>query len=382
MPSQASDIVVRGASSVVDPVEALRLALSEAAKAMAGHGATPGDILAMTWTALRPATIHPAQPVVDLTLREIFGGIRPPIDLQFSDHDGVRVELQLRQPIAPSLDPVWRGLSMSELARTYSPRSTVSDMGAIFDAWRREGAAFRSTHLTAELAYGPSHGEALDLYLPKAATSAAPLWLFIHGGYWQAIDKEQNAHFAAGMFEAGYAVAMLNYTLAPFASLAEILAQTQRAITFLSREAKALGCNPDEIHISGHSAGGHLVAMIAAVPEGKLIRSCLPLSGIFDIEPLARLPMGRMLRLDTADEIARLSPQNFKPLPHVRIGVAVGGNESREFQRQSTDYAAHCGGAPCRIVAGKNHFDLLDGLNGGELLDFALEIAAIGRRAT
>ena len=117
--------------------------------------------------------------------------------------------------------------------------------------------------------------------------------------------------------------------------------------------------------------------MIASLPEGRLIKSCLPLSGVFDLAPLAALPMGPMLGLRTSADVASLSPQNLRPLPHIRVGVAAGGNESAEFQRQSTDYARTHGNIPCRIISGKHHFDLLDGLNGGELLDFAKEIAAV-----
>ena len=369
-------IVVRGRSEVFDGVTALRMALAEAARGMAEHKATPGDIGSIFWSARRPAAIHPARPIVDLMLRETFGGIRPATTVAPGDHEGVRVELGLRHPVPPGDEPVWRGFTLADLARQYSPRATVADMGAIFDTWRHDGAAFRQANLVAELPYGPSHGETLDLYIPKPAPRPHPLWIFIHGGYWQAVDKEHNAQFAAGMLQAGYAVAMLNYTLAPVASLHEILQQTRRAVAFLAGEASALGCDPGQLHISGHSAGGHLAAMIAALPEGQLIRSCLPLSGVFDLWPLAALPMGRTLALETADDIAELSPLHHDPLPHVRIGVAVGGGESREFQRQSTAFASVWGNAPCRIIAGRNHFDLLDGLNGGELLEFVLAITA------
>ena len=343
---------------------------------MAGVGAGPGDILSMTWTARTPAAIHPAQSLVDLSLREIFGGLAPSITVRTADHDGVRVELRLRRPSPPSADAVWEGLTLAELARAYSPRATVDNMAAIFDAWRADGAAFRTRHLTAELAYGPLRAETLDFYLPPDVRGARPLWIFIHGGYWQAIDKAHNAQFAAGMLEAGYAVAMLNYSLAPTASLDTIVDQTRRCVSFLAAEAAALGCDPHDMHIAGHSAGGHLAAMIACGPEGRAIRSCLALSGLFDLAPLACLPMGRLVQFDRADAIARLSPLRLQRLSHVRIGVAVGGTESSEFHRQSVDFAAAWGNAPYRIVAGRNHFDLLDGLNGGELLEFARATAA------
>ncbi len=378
MPTASPPLLVHGASARPELVAALRAALAEAVRAMTPLGALPADIVAMTWSARTPAAIHPSRAVVDLAQREILGGVRPAVTIRAADHAGVRVALQLRSPTPPDPTPVWRGLSRAALAQQYSPRVGVPDMGAVFDAWRTDGAQFRSAHLIAELPYGPSHAETLDLYLPNNSNGPHPLWIFIHGGYWQAIDKAHNAHFAQGMLSAGYAVAMLNYALAPPANLADIVAQTQRALQFFAREATALGCDPTELHLSGHSAGGHLAALMACLPEGQLIRSCLPLSGLFDLAPLANLPMGRLLGFDTGTAIANLSPQHLRPLPHIHVGLAVGGLESAEFHRQSTDLAAAWGQAPCRIIAGKNHFDLLDGLNGGELLDFARHVATIG----
>lgn len=379
MPTAAAPpLLVQGNSDHAELIAALRAALAEAVRAMTPLGALSADIVAMTWTARTPATIHPSRTIVDLAQREILGGVRPAVTVRAADHVGVRVALQLRQPAPPDPTSVWRGLSRAALAQQYSPRVGVPDMGAVFDAWRTDGAQFRSAHLIAELPYGPSHAETLDLYLPNNSNGPHPLWIFIHGGYWQAIDKAHNAHFAQGMLSAGYAVAMLNYTLAPPANLADIVAQTQRALQFLSREAEALGCDRTELHLSGHSAGGHLAALMACLPEGQLIRSCLALSGLFDLAPLAKLPMGRLLAFDNDDAIASLSPQHLRPLPHIRVGLAVGGLESAEFHRQSTDLAAAWSQAASRIIVGKNHFDLLDGLNGGELLDFACHVATIG----
>ena len=380
MPSfvKPPSLIVHGASSLGDPLTALHEALVVLGQALASYGATPADVVTLTWTARQPAAIHPSRAVVDLALRENFGGGRPPIALRSADHAGVKIEADVRPPSPPSDKPVWRDFTLAQLTRAYSPRATVQNMPAIFDTWRRDGTAFRDRHLTAELRYGAAAAELIDLYLPANPRGPLPLWIFIHGGYWQAVDKQHNAQFATGLLSAGYAVAMPNYTLAPEASLAGIVEQTQRAITFLASEAPALGCDPAELHLSGHSAGGHLAAMIASLPEGRLIRSCLPLSGLFDLEPLSHLSMGSLLDFNTPSRIATLSPARLTPQPHVRVGVAVGGAESAEFQRQSTEFAQLWRDSPCRIIPGRNHFDLLDGLNGGALLRFALDIARLG----
>jgi arylformamidase len=378
MSNSAPDaLAFNGASTAAEPLVALRQALIEAAKAMAVAGVPPTALINMAWTSRRPATIHPLAHDVDLSYRESFGGFRPPIEVRWADHDGVRVVIHARKPAAPvSTGPVWGGFTLPELAREYSPRTLVPDMGAIFDAWRRDGAAFRAKHLTVELPFGPTASETVDIYLPDDGGGARPLWIFIHGGYWQAADKAQHAQFAAGMLAAGYAVAMPNYTLAPAATIHVIVQQMQRMLVFLAREAPALGCDPEQIHLSGHSAGGQLTALLACMPEGQLIKSALPLSGVFDLTPLSHLPMGGFLGINSSAGVALLSPQRLKPLPHIRIGAAVGGGESAEFRRQTTMYA-NALAIPSRAIAGKHHFDLLDGLNGGELLEFAKEVIGV-----
>ncbi len=369
--STSDTLQFHGASTATEPLTALRQALTEAAKAMAATGTLPTALIDMTWSSRLPAAIHPLATEVDLSYRESFGGFRPHIQLALGDHDGVRVVIRARNLTPPTnTSPVWGGFTLPELAREYSPRTRVADMSAIFDAWRRDGAAFRAKHLTAELPFGPSASETIDIYLPDASAGERSLWIFIHGGYWQATDKAHHAHFAQGMLAAGYAVAMPNYTLAPAVTIHTIVQQMQRMLVVLAREATALGCDPARLHLSGHSAGGQLTALLACLPEGQLIKSALPLSGVFDLTPLSHLPMGGLLGLNSPADISLLSPQGLKPLPHIRLGVAVGGGESAEFQRQTNDYA-RAWDVPSRIIPGKHHFDLLDGLNGGELLEFA-----------
>jgi arylformamidase len=376
--STESTVTFEGTSTAADPLTALRQALAHAAKDMAAHAVPPTGLIDMSWTARRPAAIHPATTDTDLSYREIFGGSRPSIQVRWGDHDGVRVTIRARKPtVAASPGKAWGGFTLAELAREYNPRALVPNMATVFDVWRQDGTAFRNQHLTAELPFGPTASETVDIYLPHVSRDggALPLWIFIHGGYWQATDKANHAHFAAGMLGAGYAVAMPNYTLAPAVTVHAIVRQMQQMLVFLAREASALGCDPNQIHVSGHSAGGQLAAMLAALPEGRLIKSALPLSGVFDLTPLSLLPMGRIVGLKSAADVALLSPQGLTPLPHVRLGVAVGGGESAEFRRQTADYAKALN-IPSLIVPGKHHFDLLDGLNSGALLEFAKSIAA------
>jgi arylformamidase len=129
------------------------------------------------------------------------------------------------------------------------------------------------------------------------------------------------------------------------------------------------------MHVAGHSAGGHLAAMVAADVTAPPIRSALLLSGLYDLAPIALLPVGRLIGLSTPETVGRLSPIKQKPRPGVRIGVSVGGLESSEFKWQSDELARVWGAPPPLVVQGANHFSLLDGLNSGELLSYALETA-------
>jgi alpha-beta hydrolase superfamily lysophospholipase len=140
------------------------------------------------------------------------------------------------------------------------------------------------------------------------------------------------------------------------------------------REAGNLGIDGDELHVCGHSAGGHLAAMTAADPDAPPLRSVVPLSGLFDLQPIAHLPMGRILGLTDAPAIARLSPLNLEVRAGTRVGVAVGGAESAEFQRQSRELAEAWDGA-FHLAEDRNHFDILDDFRSGRLLDFTLKIA-------
>jgi len=358
-----------------DPVAALREALSAVLRGLVAAGCGPHHLTAMVWESADPAAFHPARHEVDLAYREVFAGFRPPITLRPGADDGLTVRASFAPPAAPPpAEPVYAGYSLPELARQYSPR-LQTDMEALFRQWSRDGEAFRAHHHGLDLAYGPGVYERLDLYRPEGAVRA-PLWVFLHGGYWQASDKAQHAQFARGMLDAGYAVAMPNYGLAPDTPLTVIVTQVGAALRFLAREADSLGIDATRIHLAGHSAGGHLAAMAALDPRDPPVRSALLLSGLFDLAPLGLLPLGRLLGLDDSALAARLSPLGHPPPRGVRIGVAVGEKESDEFKRQSRAIA-EAWSAPAPLIASdRHHFSLLEDLNGGALLDLALATAA------
>ncbi|KRE20486.1 hypothetical protein ASE66_06330 [Bosea sp. Root483D1] len=363
------EIVAHSAAN--DPVEALRDALSEILAGLVAAGCGPHHLVGMDWESADPAAFHISRHAVELAYREVFVGFRPPIRLRPSAGQGLTVRARFGPPQPPP-DIEVEGYPLRELARQYSPR-LQADMKALLRQWSRDGAAFRADHAGLDLAYGPGRFETLDLYRP-AGTQRAPIFVFVHGGYWQATDKIQHAQFAQGLLEAGFGVAMPNYGLAPDTPLEASIAQTVAALNFLVGEAGSLGLDPAQLHLSGHSAGAHLAAMALCEPAAPPIASALLLSGLYDLRPLGHLPIGRLLGLDDAERAARLSPLGRLRPASTRLAFAVGEGESEAFKRQSAMLATAWRATEPPICPG-HHFSMLDGLNGGALLDLALRTA-------
>ena len=367
--SGLSEIVAHSAEA--DPVEALRNTLSDILSGLVSAGGGPHHLRGMIWETDRPEAFHLSRHTVELAYREVFAGFRPPIMLRPATAPGLTIRAHHAAP-QPLPDTLVEGYTLRELGRQYSPR-LQADMKALFRQWSRDGEAFRARHGGVDLAYGPGRFETLDLYRPAGA-SRAPIFVFIHGGYWQASDKVQHAQFAQGLLDAGFAVAMPNYGLAPDTPLEECLAQNIAALNFLVREAGALGLDASQLHVSGHSAGGHLAAMVLCAQDAPPITSALLLSGLYDLKPLGPLPLGRLLGLDDTGRAERLSPLAHPRPSTPRIALAVGEGESAAFKAQSARLAS-AWQAPEPLICPGHHFSMLEGLNGGALLDLALTTA-------
>ncbi len=240
------------------------------------------------------------------------------------------------------------GGDISDYLKTYAERSA--------DA--RRNFACRE-----DLRYGPPEAEVLDFF--PAASPDAPLFVFIHGGYWHELSHKESAPMAARLLEAGFAFATLNYTLAPRATVAVMIEEVARALRFLQESASDLGFDPRRITLSGHSAGAHLAAMqiMRRAPPfaSDGLEHLLLLSGIYDLEPIALTSINGPLGLSTA-QARSLSPMSLTPVIHPRVTVAVAERDTREFRRQSKDFALHLGrhGLDARhlLVPGRNHFDI------------------------
>jgi len=257
-----------------------------------------------------------------------------------------------------------------DLETEYSPRLTVTDHAQIFARWAREAEDYRAEMLKAGraelgISYGESPRQFIDLFFP-AAGEGAPLAVFIHGGYWRAMDPSFHSHMARGLNERGFAVGVVGYDLCPIVSIADIIEQIRRACASLWQRFNR------RMLVSGHSAGGHLTAAMVATDWQKLwpkVPSDLvpvgyAISGVFDLTPLTKTSMNQDFRLDDA-EARRISPI-FWTVPAGRtLDAAVGDLESSEFKRQSRSMSDAWRQAKAETRYAElpgNHFTVIDAL--------------------
>lgn len=260
-------------------------------------------------------------------------------------------------------------VTAEEVERGFNNRVAVPDHLEWFARWAqrsREAVAALSPRL--DLRYGSNPKETLDLFVPQG--SVRGVLVFIHGGYWRSLDKADHGFVAPAFVAQGIAVANLNYDLCPQVSIATIVEETRRAVAFLAREAPRLGIPAAPLVVSGHSAGGHLAAMLLSTPaqafglERHPLTGAVSLSGIHDLAPLLLFSYNADLRLTEAD-VRPLSPVHLAPAGPAPIVAAVGGNETDEFLRQTdllwdawpTQRLPGMAG-PLRI-AGRHHFDVV-----------------------
>lgn len=206
----------------------------------------------------------------------------------------------------------------------------------------RSHAAFERTERIADIVYDTASGSKLDIY---PSQPGAPLFVWVHGGYWRSSTKDANAFVAPGLVKAGVAVANVDYSLAPAVRIGEIVRQVRTSVAWLVRNARSYGYDAGRIHVGGHSAGGHLVGMLLADKwqdsfglSHDAIGTGLAISGLFDLAPLQKTFVNEALSLNEA-EIRDNSPINLIPeTSNARLLATVGGDESSEFHRQTDDY--------------------------------------------
>jgi arylformamidase len=272
----------------------------------------------------------------------------------------------------------WREYTPGELDSQYDNRSAVPNHPEIFREWeRRSRVVYERVGGGRDLVYGPHPRQTLDLFVPDGLSIRPPLHVFLHGGYWQAMSKESSGFVTEGLVKAGVAVAVVNYRLCPEVSMGEIVEDVRRALAWLYENGVSHGVDATKIQVSGHSAGGHLVAMLWAtdwtrqapeLPAGFL-HSGIGVSGLYELEPLCNTRINDALGLN-ASRARALSPALSQPGSNAPLLLAVGEKESDEYHRQSGLLYEkwRAAGVPVEMerLMGHHHFSILDELAGME----------------
>jgi acetyl esterase/lipase len=250
----------------------------------------------------------------------------------------------------------------------YANTVNIAGGAAYPDRWEKDAASFRQLlqrEGRAELSvpYGQGARNRFDLFRPAGAPKG--LVVFIHGGYWMRFDESSWSHLAAGPLEAGFAVAMPTYTLCPENRISGITRETGTAI-----EAAASRV-PGPLHLTGHSAGGHLAArMVSATsPLPEAVRSrignVVSVSGLHDLRPMMTTAMNTTLRLDEEEALAE-SPALLRPLSGTRIVCWAGAGERAEFLRQNALLANVWTGLGATTASveepDRHHYSVIEGL--------------------
>ncbi|NIF54342.1 alpha/beta hydrolase [Burkholderia sp. Ax-1724] len=270
---------------------------------------------------------------------------------------------------------VYRGMDRPTLDAAYNTTKAIPNFPEVLaDFQSRSATLYERVPGRRDLRYGERVRERFD-WLP-CGEADAPTFIFIHGGYWQNCVKEDFAFIADGPLARGFNVVLAEYTLAPEASMTQIVGEIGRLLDHLHADPDGLGIAGWPVCLSGHSAGGHLTALHRAHP---LVTRALPISALVDLEPISLSWLNDKLQL-SPHEIAA-----YSPLHHIGKGVptvvAVGAAELPELVRQSEDYAAACGAAGENAVyvpmPGCTHFSVLDDLArpGGMLLSALQRLA-------
>ncbi len=269
---------------------------------------------------------------------------------------------------------VYRGMTQAELDAGYNNTAAVPSLPQIQADWLRRSDALRPQLDAAwDLPYGDQPRQRVDFI--RARRAGRPTFLYIHGGYWQRNDKEPLHCLAPGLLAHEVNFATMEYTLAPTATLDQIVGEVRACVDYLLANLAGLGADPGRLVVGGHSAGGHLTATVREHPG---VAGILPISGLFDLEPIQLSYLNSAVRMDMATA-RRLSPQLHLAASCPAV-IAVGGVELAELQRQSIDFHAAYQAKGLKsellVLPGEDHFTILEqlALPGGALTRGVLKL--------
>jgi arylformamidase len=288
------------------------------------------------------------------------------------------------------MPPIYRHWSREDLDREYNNRARVDDFQAIVDDWNERSRRFRGWAAAhRDLAYGEHPRERLDVF--PARKPLAPVQVFFHGGYWQALDKNVFSFVAEGFHKAGFTSVLVNYPLAPDDDMDRIVESCRQSVQWVRRHIHTMHGDPEQLFVSGHSAGGHIVAELMATDwkqafpgsAAVAIRGGISLSGIFDLEPIRLCYLNEVIGMG-AEMARRHSPMFMHPVARSPLILAVGARESESYQLQSRELKEIWPSEGCpvtlQVVGGADHFSILEHLvNADSTLFRAAAAQAVGQ---
>lgn len=273
------------------------------------------------------------------------------------------------------MKPLYRDFqNQAQIDAQYNPSLALPDPAAPGKHFVETALHARSTlPCTLNVQYGPTLEETLDIFPAAAPNGAkAPVFIFIHGGYWRALSSKEFSGIALGLQPLGITSVVVNYALAPRVSIDEITRQCRAAAAWTLRNIQNFGGDPSRVAIGGHSAGGHLTAMCLqtewahdyGLPQDPFAAALL-FSGLYDIEPLRYSYLQPQIQLDDGI-VRRNSPAFMARACTTPAWITWGGDESTEFARQAQifDAAWRAAGnhSELRSIAGADHFTVIGGL--------------------
>lgn len=274
--------------------------------------------------------------------------------------DTERRTLQVRQQERDETSGFF-SLEQAQKDAAYNNSLAVTDSAERLKDWECRSATCREKPDTrCDVRYGDRPNNFFDFF-PSGSTGA-PLFVFIHGGYWHRNRKEIFGFVSTGPGAHGIDVATIGYTLAPQATLTEIVEEVYRALGSIRDMAGELGFDPKRIYVGGWSAGGHLAVLSANL---SMVRGVMSISGIYDLDPIAHTYINAELKLRQS-ELEILAPIRNLPVRPVPIALFVGGDELPELQRQAHDFARRAKDQDLLVamtsLSGRNHYTIMEEL--------------------
>lgn len=267
---------------------------------------------------------------------------------------------------------VYKEYDQESLDNQYNTRLHVPEFADYFKRWEElSRETEQKLPVIKDVAYGNLPRERLDIY-PSVQPSSKTV-VFIHGGYWQTLDKSLFQFIANGFHSYGVTTVLVTYPLAPEASIDQIVSSCRKAIQWLYNNLSEFNADPDQMYVTGHSAGGHLAAMLMATDwkvfdphlPSDVLKGVCAVSGLFNLVPIQRSYLNAVLKIDT--ETAKWnSPVGLEPLSTCSLIVAVGEAESAEFRDQSKEFYDCWKGKGAGIqllqLPGENHYSIAEAI--------------------